>query len=147
MLQSLFISYGVPDEAQVRRINDALKAHGVTTWFFADDAIPGTPLHRAMRDGVNQHDRVLLICSKASLSRTGVRNEIEEVLRRQAREAGQARLIPITIDDYAFTDWKNDNPDAAQPVLDLIVADFRGADTDAAKFDAGVRKLIAALNK
>jgi len=41
LLQSTFISYGGPDEAFARKLNDALEKRGVITFFFKDDAPPG----------------------------------------------------------------------------------------------------------
>jgi hypothetical protein len=147
MLQSTFISYGSPDEPFARKLYEALHRNGVTTFFFAEHAVPGDKLHRMMRKGVNEHDRVILVCSKASLDRKGVLNEIEETLARESRDGGAAYLIPIRLDGYVFSGWAPPNPDTAQSVRDRVVADFEGADADPAKFDAGVRKLIAALKK
>jgi uncharacterized protein YjbI with pentapeptide repeats len=147
MLQSTFISYGGPDTNFAQRLDDALLKNGVATFFFAKHAIPGNKLHRLMRDGVNQHDRVILVCSKASLDRPGVVNEITEALQREARDGGKEYLIPITLDDHVFDDWKPHDPGVAQAIRDRVVADFRGADADKARFDAGVLKLIAALKK
>jgi hypothetical protein len=100
-----------------------------------------------MHEGVNNHDRMLLVCSKASLVRPGVLNEIEKVLEREARDGGASYLIPIRLDDYVFTEWKPPNADLADAVRARVVADFRGADTDDAKFNEGLRRLIAALKK
>jgi uncharacterized protein YjbI with pentapeptide repeats len=147
MLQSTFISYGSPDEEFARKLYEALHRNGVTTFFFAEHAVPGDKLHRMMRKGVNEHDRVILVCSRASLDRKGVLNEIEETLAREAREGGASYLIPIRLDDYIFAGWAPPSSDTAQSVRDRVVADFTGADVDAGKFDAGMRKLIAALKK
>ena len=135
MLQSTFISYGGPDTAFAQQLNDALLKNGVTTFFFAKDAIPGKKLHRLMRDGVNQHDRVILVCSKASLDRPGVLNEITETLQRESRDGGKEYLIPITLDDYVFSGWKPEDPGLAQAIKDRVVANFRGAETDPVKFN------------
>lgn len=145
MLQSTFISYGAPDTAFAQRLNDALLHHGVTTFFFAKDAVPGQKLHRLMREGVNQHDRVILVCSKASLDRSGVLNEITETLQREARDGGKEYLIPITLDEYVFNGWSPGDPGIAQAIRDRVVADFRGTETDSIKFEERLRKLIAAL--
>ena len=147
MLQSTFISYGAPDEAFARKLYEALHQNGVTTFFFAEHAEPGEKLHRMMRKGVNEHDRMLLICSKNSLDRKGVLNELEEILTREARDGGASYLIPIRLDSYVFTGWKPPNADIAQAVQDRVVADFEGADKDDAKFKAGLQKLIKALKK
>ncbi|WP_437666868.1 toll/interleukin-1 receptor domain-containing protein [Sorangium sp. So ce1182] len=147
MLQSTFISYGAPDEPFARKLHEALHRNGVTTFFFPEHAEPGEKLHRMMRKGVNEHDRVILICSRHSLDRKGVLNELDEILAREARDGGASYLIPIRLDDYVFTSWKPTNADVAQAVRDRVVADFEGAETDDAKFQAGLQKLIRALRK
>lgn len=145
MLQSTFLSYGGPDEPFVRRLYEFLHRNGVTTFFFPEHAVPGEKLHRTMREGVNNHDRVILVCSKASLDRPGVLNEIEETLAREARHGGASYLIPIRLDDYVFKEWAPPNPDTAQAIRDRVVADFRGAQTDSTVFNAGALRLIEAL--
>jgi uncharacterized protein YjbI with pentapeptide repeats len=147
MLQSTFISYGGPDTRFAETLNDALRRNGVTTFFFAKDAVPGRKLHRLMREGVNNHDRVILICSEASLDRPGVLNEIAETLQREARSGGREHLIPITLDRYVFTKWAPHDPGLAQAIRDRVVADFEGADRDEERFNEGLFRLIAALKK
>jgi len=70
---------------------------------------------------VNEHDRVILVCSQASLDRPGVLNEITETLQREARDGGAEYLIPITLDDYVFSGWKPKDPGVAQAIKDLGV--------------------------
>ena len=147
MLQSTFISYGGPDTDFAKRINDVLLKNGVVTFFFVKDAIPGQKLHRLMREGVNRHDRVILICSRASLNRSGVLNEIAETLQREARDGGKEYLIPITLDDYVFEEWKPNDPGLAQSIKDRVVADFRETEDDLPKFNSGMLRLIAALKR
>jgi len=148
IMQTTFISYGSPDEAFARRLYEALHQNGVTTFFFAEHAVPGDKLHRLMRRGVNEHDRVILVCSKRSLDRKGVLNEIEEVLAREARDGGASSyLIPIRLDDYVFDGWNPPNPDVAQTVKDRVVADFTGTDTNQTKFKAQLLRLLGALKK
>lgn len=118
---SLFISYGGPDEDAAKIINQSLKGYGIKTWFFPDDSLPGQKLHRMMYDGVNDHDSVLLICSKDSLTRNGVMNEIERVLEREAQEGGQDILIPITVDKYIFDEWKPERRDIAAQVKSRVI--------------------------
>jgi hypothetical protein len=105
LFQKTFLSYGGPDGAFARKLNDALERAGVPTFFFADDATPGEKLHRVMRQAINDHDRVIVVCSQASLVRSGVLNEIEETLQREARDGGNAYLIPVRLDDYVMGDW------------------------------------------
>ncbi|HJX53450.1 MAG TPA: TIR domain-containing protein [Polyangia bacterium] len=145
-LQSTYISYGQPDKAFADKLAKALERSGVKTFLFPDDGVPGQPLHEMMRKGVNEHDRVILVCSKAALDRKGVLNEIEETLRREARSGGVPYLIPIRLDDYVLSGW-NPPGTTAQAVRDRVVADFQGALTDPVKFDAALNRLLAALRR
>lgn len=146
LLQSTFISYGGPDEAFARKLNEALERRGVTTFFFRDDAPPGERLHRVMRKGVNEHDRTILICSEASLQRPGLLNELEETVAREGRDGGATYLLPVRLDDYVLSQWAPRQADLAQAVRDRVIADFRRHHV-AGDFDAEVAKLIAVLKK
>lgn len=144
LLQSTFISYGGPDEAFARKLNDALEKRGVRTFFFKDDAAPGERLHRLMRKGVNDHDRTILICSESSLQRPGLLNELEETLARESRDGGQTYLIPIRLDDYVISGWKPRDPDVARAVRDRVIADFREHENPS-RFEAQLLRLVAVL--
>lgn len=146
LFQSTFISYGAPDEAFASKLNEALRKQGVKTFFFKDHAKPGEKLHRMMRNGVNEHERTILICSQNSLGRVGVLNEVEEILDREARDGGRAYLLPVRLDDYVFNGWCPENPDVAQTVRGRVIADFRD-NHDPVRFDAELAKLVAALKK
>ena len=91
--QSVFISYGGPDKPFAERLHGELSRRGVKAYVFSKDAEPGAKLHRVMREGVNRYDRVILLCSRDSLDRPGVLNEIEETLQREAREGGNPVLM------------------------------------------------------
>lgn len=147
LMQSTFISYGGPDEKFAVELRDELQRCGVTTFLFRDDAVPGQKLHQLMRTGVNKYDRVILICSKASLDRAGVLNEIEETLQREARDGGSCYLIPIRLDDYVFTDWNPPSKDIAQAVRDRVVGDFRGARRSKKRLVSAIRPLLEALKR
>lgn len=146
-MQSTFISYGAPDEKFAINLRDELNKNGVTTFLFRDDAVPGQKLHHMMRDGVNNFDRVILICSEASLDRPGVLNEIEETLQREARSGGESFLVPIRLDDYVFKGWIPQNSDTAQAVRDRVVGDFRSAKRSKKVLAAVIGPLLDALKK
>ncbi len=145
--ETVFISYGGPDEATASRINDALNARGVETWFFPDDAIPGDKLHRVMYEGVNRHDRVLLLCSEHSLMRSGVMNELERVLEREAKEGGRGILLPVSIDDFVFSDRNFPRADMLAQIRSRVIADLRSSLSSVEEFEEGMEKIIKALEK
>jgi hypothetical protein len=140
-LRTTFISFGAPDEAFARRLYDALTRNGVVTFFFPESAQPGLKLSSLMSTGINEYDRTILICSQASLVRPGVRNEIQLAVDREAREGGSSRIIPVTIDDFVFTEWWPERPENSRAIRDRVIADFREAD----KFPKEVSKLLIAL--
>jgi len=144
---SCFISFGGPDEAFAQMLCDSLTKKGVQTFFFPRHAVPGKRLHKVMREGVNQYDRVILICSKGSLNRPGVLNELTETLQREAREGGKEYLIPIRLDNYLFKGWDPPDKQLAQTVRDRVVADFRGTKKNENKYNAALTRLITALEQ
>jgi hypothetical protein len=146
LMRSTFISYGGPDEVFASRLRDALVQNGVRTFLFADDAVPGQPLHSVMREGVANHDRIIVICSKDSLDRRGVQNEIELALKREARDGGASYVIPVILDDFIFS-WKPERWEYAQELRDRVVADFRQARSHDEAFRRAVSQLMRALRR
>jgi hypothetical protein len=147
LLQSTYIAYGNDDELFARQLFAALHRNGVKVFFFAEHAVPGKKIGRTIREGVNSHDRVVIVCSHRSLEQRGILAEIEEVLDRERREGRAELLIPVLLDDYVLDGWTSPHPDVAVTPRERVAADFRGWDADTTKFDAGMLKLIAALKK
>ncbi len=139
LMRSTFISYGGPDSSFAEQLSDDLHRNGVTTFFFNRDAVPGRKLHHTMRDGIKKYDRIIVICSAASLDRAGVRFEIDEALEREARDGGASYIVPVALDDFIF-DASND---LAQILRARVVADFR----DPAAYDRSFRRLLTALRQ
>src|ERR1051325_1105618 len=144
---SVFISYGGPDERFAISLNEELIARGVQTFIFAKDALWGEKLHREMRVNINKQDRMILICSRESLSRPGVQNELEEVLQREAREGGRAILLPITVDDYVFTEWTLERADVVLSVRERVIGDFKNIVVGNPEFRSAVDRLVRSLQK
>jgi TIR domain len=141
---SAFLSYGGPDEAFARSLYESLVARGVTVFFFPESSTPGQRLHRTMSEGIHEFDRVLLICSRNSLTRPGVLNELEQILAREAREGGTELLIPLLLDDFALVEWTPARPDLARQVRYRVAADFRNAESDL-EYSKQFERLLKAL--
>lgn len=144
---SVFISYGAADEAFALRLYDALRARGVEAFIFARHAEPGRKLYDVMSRYVNEYERVLLICSRDSLARPGVANELDEVLRREAREGGSSVLVPVALDDYVFSEWTPVEEALARAVRDRVIGDFRGATESDSVLSLQVERLVNALRR
>jgi hypothetical protein len=143
-LQSAFISYGTPDLSFAKRLAAALKASGIRTFLFEEDAVPGAALHDVMFEGVNGFDRMILVCSRSSLQRAGVGMEIEEVLRREARLGSPSILIPVTLDRFVYDEWVPTRLHMRRAILDRVLVQFEASMSEA-DFAASVRKLVGAL--
>ena len=116
LMQSTFISYGGPDEAFARKLYETLRAHNVTVFFFPETALVGERIDNEVFRRIQEHDRVLLVCSRQSLDRPGVINEIQETLDREARDGGATYLLPIMTDDYVLTGWRDRHPELAERI-------------------------------
>ena len=143
--RSVFLSYGGPDEAIARRFYEELTCHGISCFFFPVSAIPGVRLHRTMSRGVDEYDRVVLLCSQNSLHRSGLLNELEQVLDREAREGGSELLIPIALDDAVFAEWAPGRRDLASQVRSRVVADFRRAIESPTEWTNQMGRLLQSL--
>ena len=147
IMQSTFISYGGPDEAFAQKLYDALKAHGVTTFFFPKSATWGERIDNEVFNRLQEHDRVILVCSRNSLDRPGVLNEIQETFDREARDGGATYLLPVTLDDYVFKGWRVSHPVLAERVGRRVVGDFRKGKRSQAEFDEALSRLLDALKR
>lgn len=147
LMQSTFISYGGPDEAFARRLYDVLRAHRVMTFFFPESATLGERIDNEVFQRLQDHDRVLLVCSRDSLDRTGVIHEIQETLDREARDGGATYLLPIMLDDYVLDGWEKIQPRLAERIRRRIVGDFRGTKRNKARFDKAMDRVLDALKK
>lgn len=145
--KTLFICYGGTDEESAGKLNKLIKAKGIKTWFFPDDAPPGEKLHRVMHDGVNNYDRVLLVCSKNSLGRNGVLNEIERALEREAKEGGENILLPVTLDDYVYDEWVPPRRDLAEQVRSRVITKLSISENNEKELEKQVDKIVGVLKK
>jgi hypothetical protein len=145
LMQSTFISYGGPDERFARRLYEALRQHQVTVFFFPVSATVGERIDSEVFRNIQEHDRIILVCSKASLDRPGVLNEIQETFDREARDGGATYLLPIMLDDYVLNGWKDSQPSLAERVNRRVVADFRKTTRSRKAFDTALSRLVDAL--
>lgn len=153
MLQSVFLSYGQPDENVAARLRNELTENGVKTWYFPEDAVPGSRLARHLEDEVNRYDRMILCCSVRALQRPGVLHEVEEVLEREQREGGSEVLIPVLLDDiWGSGDqppewWPARKRHVYRSLRKRVCVDFRDALDDPEKWSMNLQKLLLALKR
>jgi hypothetical protein len=73
---SCFISYNHADKAFARRLYDTLQGRGIRCWLDEKQLRPGDDIHEEVDRGIRLWDKVLLCCSKDSLTSWWVDNEM-----------------------------------------------------------------------
>lgn len=153
MLQSVFLSYGGPDETFADRLRQTLTTNGVKTWYYPRDAVPGSRHHRHLQAQIHAYDRMVLCCSKASLQREGVLHEVEEALEREQDEGGSEVMIPVLLESIFDTGkppppwWPEGKEHVYLALRRRVGADFRGAMDDENKWNEQVARVLKALRK
>ncbi len=145
---SCFISYSHVDKSFARRVHDTLQGRGIRCWLDEKQLFPGDHIHREIDEAVRLWDKVLLCCSEKSLTSWWVDKEVSKALKKEEqlwKERGKPVLaiIPLNLDGYLFDpqwqDWKK------QHLTDRLAADFTGWETDSAKFEEQIERVLKAL--
>jgi hypothetical protein len=139
-LQSCFISYTTADKEFCQRLQKALNERGVDYWYAPEHGRWGERIERQIDREIAKRDRVILVCSEASLGeRDWIEREIERAVEEE-KKRGKPVIFPIMIDD-ALDNWRG--PKATR-IKKVLAADFRGA-LDGKAFDKAVDRLVMAL--
>lgn len=139
---SCFISHSSLDRDFCARLCNDLRGAHVRTWYFPEDAKWGQTVWGEIDRGINIYDKLVVVCSRNSLTSGPVLREIERALMREDKE-GKNILFPIRIDDYVFEEWEH--PRKAD-LLAKVVGDFTGWAGDAAKYKQSFKRLLDYLN-
>lgn len=157
-----FISYASPNQAFAQRLYNDLQGKGVRCWYYPETAIMGRRVWEDIDRAIRVYDKLIVICSRASLTSPAVLREIEHALAREdaiARENAQKLrdaakgepprlkdkdvLFPIRLDNYVFDGWEH------QRKLDVTgrtIGDFVGWRRSARKYEASLGRLLHALD-
>ena len=145
---SCFISYSHQDKVFARRLHDTLQGKGIRCWLDEHQILPGQKIHVEVDRGIRIWDKVLLCCSKQSLTSWWVNNEIELAIQKEQslwKERGEEvlALIPLNLDGYLFNpEWHNG---WKGQITERLAADFRGWEKDNSIFEKQVERVVKAL--
>jgi hypothetical protein len=138
---SCFVSYGEPDRLFAEKLVTDLKAKGVQSFIFSLDAIPGEKLWKHLNEKRRKLDKMIILCSAASLSRQGVKKELEEQI-----DEDPDKIIPISLDNIWTQEGfsvTRDGRDLKHYLTECIYANF----SDEGKYEQSFKQLIESLKK
>ena len=146
---SCVITCSHKDKPFAKRLYDTLQGRDIRCWLDVKRILPGDDIDPAPADrGIRIWNKILLCCSKDSLSSWWVDNEIGKAFEKEqnlTRERGQKTLalIPLDLDGHLLSgQWQSGK---AQQVRSRMVVDFRGWNRSHERFESEVRRVILAL--
>lgn len=145
---SCFISYSHQDREFAKRLFSVLDGRNIRCWLDERQMLPGDDIYAEVDRGIRQWDKVLLCCSKHSLTSWWVDNEINSSFEKERtlmveRGGKTLVLIPLDLDGFMFSHrWKSGKK---AEVESRIAAHFAGWEDDETKFIDACEKVIRAL--
>ncbi|MGH1493648.1 MAG: toll/interleukin-1 receptor domain-containing protein [Acidimicrobiales bacterium] len=130
---SAFISYSHADKAFARTLYDRLfHQQKVPIWLDAHEIAAGELIMKSVDRAIRRMDKVILLCSEASLNSWWVREEIERWTERErelSSKEGEAvsMVIPVDLDGYL---WDCDH-EYASTIRKAKVVDAKGWEDNA----------------
>ncbi|HAH46704.1 toll/interleukin-1 receptor domain-containing protein [Gimesia sp.] len=144
---SCFISYSHEDKLFARRLHDALQGKGIRCWLDEHQILPGDNIYDRIDHGIRVWDKVLLCASEHSLTSGWVNDELKHAFAKEKqlfkdREHEVLSLIPLNLDGYLFSGWNHPNKNQ---VVERMAPDFTGWESDNAKFEQQLKRVVKAL--
>ncbi|MEA2575664.1 MAG: hypothetical protein QOH93_2962 [Chloroflexia bacterium] len=144
---SAFISYSHNDQTFARRLYDGLQVRGIRCWLDDKDIAVGEDIYEAVDRGIKGSDKLLLCCSRSSLTSWWVDDEIGKAFEKEQKvlkETGNRVrvLIPLDLDGYLRKEWMDGK---STQVKRRLAADFKDWEGDNAKFEEQFERVVGAL--
>lgn len=143
---SCFISYSHQDKVFADKLYNELQLHGIRCWKDDHSIRLGDDILNKVDEGIRIWDKVVLICSTASLESLWVIDEIDKALEKERRiytEKGKrvSVLIPLFLDKHIF-EWVDGR---ATHLRSRLAGDFCDWQQPV-KFEKGFKRLLTSLH-
>jgi hypothetical protein len=145
---SCFISYSHQDKSFARRLHNELQTQGIRCWLDEHQMLPGDDIYEQVDRGIQLWDKVLLCCSKHSLTSWWVDNEIDTAFEKERellkqRDSKTLALIPLDLDGYLHSaGWRNGKK---RQILTRLAESFIDWEQDPQKFDTALKRVVKSL--
>jgi len=137
-----FLAYGEPDKAFAERLNKDLKAKGVSSWFFHENAVAGEWMWKEINQERRRAEKMIVLCSAHGLVRDGLLKEIEEQL-----DEDPDKMMPVSLDNIwkqpGFVIRRGQREDFKAFLLRKTYVDF----SDESKYADSFSKLLAGIKR
>jgi hypothetical protein len=98
MAVDVFISHAPASMPEARKLADALRAHGLSTWVDGDNVMPGQDWHATLKDVLEASRAIVFLIEPGREPGTALRNEWSEALQAAWARPGK-HLIPLLLED------------------------------------------------
>ncbi|MBS1722976.1 MAG: toll/interleukin-1 receptor domain-containing protein [Armatimonadetes bacterium] len=154
---SCFVSHAEADLPFAKRLVEDLRSHNVSCWHYKDRLLVGREWKQQIRTAIKSHDKLILVCSRNSLYRDNVVDEILAAVKEQ-RTSGEQKLFPIMLDDHILSEefleaarekvvtkqWaENWVPDVRR----VHILNFAGLVPESVEYQSALGALLASLRK
>jgi hypothetical protein len=99
---SCFISYARADHAFASQLRKRLLKKNISCWQDVFDMKGGSQWRGQIYDAIEKHDKLILVCSRESVARPAVVEELLEAIDRE-RATRTQKLFPVRLDDYVLS--------------------------------------------
>ena len=121
---------------------DQLQAKGIRCWLDVHDLVVGERILEGVNTAIRLFDRVVLCCSRASLTSSWVDDEIAMAFQKE-RQTGHDILVPLDLDGFLHNEWTSAR---AVRVRERLAADFINWRSSNSKFEKGLASVVRALS-
>lgn len=145
---SCFISYSHADKHFAHNLYNALNGRGIKCWLDEHQLLPGQKIDKEIDRNIRLWDKVLLCCSKNSLTSWWVENEIQIAFDKEQKlwkERGVETLVlvPLDLDGFLFRkEWQSG---MATQIRSRLAANFTAWENDHYNFEKQVELLVRSL--
>ena len=139
--ESCFVAYSHRDRKFANKLLKQLQIKGIQCWLAEKDMPVGGRIKDEVNRAISRLDKVLVCSSESSLNSGWVKDEIRKAHEREQLD-GHDIIIPLMIDRYLLDGWEDG---LAADLRSRLAADFTGWESDDAKFEEQIERVVKAL--